>query len=106
MDIKSTQRLLRTHALTLAFAAPLVATAEPSSARYVCKDFLERSGYVARSWGPWHTWTTIDNKDGTWSVGAKFVGMPPGGQERSLYVTCVMRKQGDNWSLVKLSRMY
>lgn len=79
--------------------------ASEAAARNVCKQFLERSGYVAKDWGEYWNWTTIDNKDGTWSVGAKFVGMPPGGGSTSLYVTCIAKKRGDNWSLEKLSRL-
>ena len=33
------------------------------------------------------------------------MGAAPGGTVRNLYVTCVMRKKGDNWSLEKLSRL-
>lgn len=76
-----------------------------SSARYVCKDFITRSGYNVPDFGEWSAWTAIDNKDGTWSVGAKFMGAAPGGQIRNLYVTCVMSNSGDNWSLQKLSRL-
>lgn len=76
-----------------------------SSARYVCKDFISRSGYQAPDFGEWHRWTAVDNKDGTWSVGARFMGAAPGSGVMNLYVTCVMLNRGDNWSLVKLSRL-
>jgi hypothetical protein len=82
------------------------ALADPSSARYVCKDFIERSGYNVQDWGQWPNWTAVDNRDGSWSVGAKFMGAAPGGAIRNLYVTCVMRKNGDNWRLEKLARMF
>ena len=78
----------------------------PSSAREVCKQFIERSGYKVQDWGNSWDWTTIDNKDGTWSVGARFMGAAPGGVVRNLYVTCIAAAQdSDNWKLVKLSRM-
>lgn len=76
-----------------------------ASARYICKDFITRSGYNVPDFGEWSAWTTIDNKDGTWSVGARFIGAPPGGVTRNLYVTCVMSNSGDNWSLLRLSRL-
>jgi len=76
-----------------------------ASARYVCRGFLERSGYSATEWGNAWEWTTVDNKDGTWSVGARFMGAAPGGQVRNLYVTCVAANSGDNWSLVRLTRL-
>jgi hypothetical protein len=81
------------------------ARANPSSARYVCKDFIARSGYNVQDWGEWSAWTAIDNRDGSWSVGARFMGAAPGGFVRNLYVTCVMRKSGDDWRLVKLTRL-
>ena len=83
---------------------PAVSDLGPS-ARAMCKDFLSRSGYRATEWGNTWEWTTIDNKDGIWSVGARFMGAAPGGVTRNLYVTCVMSNSGDNWSVVSLSRM-
>jgi hypothetical protein len=80
--------------------------ADPSSsARYACKDFLARSGYHADDWGQWSAWTTLQNQDGTWSVGARFMGAAPGSVTRNLYVTCVMKNSGDNWQLQSLSRL-
>jgi len=86
---------------------PPAAAAPPdlgASARYVCKDFITRSGYNVPDFGDWSAWTTIHNNDGTWSVGARFMGAHPGGVTRNLYVTCVMSNSGDNWSLINLSR--
>jgi hypothetical protein len=76
-----------------------------SSARYVCKDFLARSGYRAQDWGDWTAWSTVRNTDGSWSVGARFMGAAPGGVPRNLYVTCVMTNSGDNWQLQSLSKL-
>lgn len=81
------------------------AAASPSSAREVCKQFIVRSGYSVPEWGESWNWTTIDNKDGSWSVGARFNGMPPGGVMRNLYVTCIAKQSGDKWSLEKLVRL-
>lgn len=88
-----------------AFAAADMALASPESARYMCKEFIPKKGYVVREWGETWNWTTIDNKDGTWSVGARIVGMPPGGGVTNMYLSCVMRKSGDNWRLESLSRL-
>ena len=76
-----------------------------ASARYVCRDFITRSGYNVPDFGEWSAWTTIDNKDGTWGVGARFMGAAPGDVMRNLYVTCVVSNSGDSWSLVKLARL-
>lgn len=76
-----------------------------SSARYVCKDFITRSGYSVPDFGDYGAWTTVQNADGTWSVGARFMGAAPGGTMRNLYLTCVMSNSGDKWSLVQLSRL-
>ena len=81
------------------------AIASEPEAREVCKQFISRSGYSVSDWGESWNWTTINNKDGTWSVGARFNGMPPGGVMRNLYVNCTAKKNGDNWSLEKLTRM-
>ncbi len=75
------------------------------AARAACKQFIERSGYRVQDWGQSWEWTTVQNGDGTWSVGARFMGAAPGGVSRNLYVTCVMGNSGDNWSLQSLSRM-
>lgn len=79
--------------------------ASEPAAREVCKQFIERSGYKVSDWGQSWNWTAIDNKDGSWSVGARFTGMPPGGRTTNLYVTCIAKKSGDNWKLEKLSRL-
>lgn len=83
-------------------AAP---TERGAGARGACKEFLMRGGYSASDWGEWSGWTRVENADGTWSVGARFMGAAPGGAVRNLYVTCVMRLDASNWHLVKLSRL-
>lgn len=85
--------------------ASVVVQASAPAAREVCKQFIKRSGYAVQDWGESWNWTAIDNKDGTWSVGARFMGAPPGGSMRNLYVTCIARKRGDDWTLENLSRM-
>ena len=96
----------RAAAILAALLIPAIhANASESAARTVCKDFIERSGYRAQDWGEYWKWTTIDNKDGSWSVGARFVGMPPGGGSKNLYVTCIANKKGDNWKLERLVRI-
>ncbi len=102
----STNKVLAVTAIAASLFAYLPAYASPSAAREVCKQFIEKSSYSVQDWGESWNWTAIDNKDGTWSVGAKFIGMPPGGGTKNLYVTCIAQKNGDNWKLVKLSRMY
>lgn len=95
----------------ISLVAVLIATignsaiASAPAAREVCRQFIERSGYAVSDWGESWNWTTIDNKDGTWSVGARFIGMPPGGSAKNLYVTCVAKKNGDSWRLESLTRM-
>ena len=88
------------------------ATVEPvksydSSARQMCKEFLTRMMHDPSSadFGDYWNWTTIDNKDGTWSVGAKYRAKNGYGAIRSEYTTCVMRRSGDDWTLIKAARM-
>lgn len=77
-----------------------------AAAREICKQFIERSGYRAIDWGESWNWTTTDNKDGTWSVVSRFVGMPPGGTTQNMTLVCIPKKMaGDQWSLDTLSRM-
>lgn len=87
-------------------SVPMEVSASGPAAREACKQFLTSRGYVVQDWGKSWDWTTIDNQDGSWSVGAKFFGAPPGGSPASVYVVCVANKKGDNWKLDKLSRMY
>lgn len=81
------------------------AIASAPAAREVCKQFITRSGYSVKEWGESWNWTTTDNKDGSWSVGARFDGMPPGGVMRNLYVNCIAKQAGDKWVLEKLTRL-
>lgn len=91
-------------ALICALSAANAFASEPA-AREICKQFISKSGYSVRDWGEYWNWTTINNKDGSWSVGARFDGMPPGGGMRNLYVTCIAKQNGDKWTLEKLSRL-
>lgn len=94
-----------TATMALCVAAATPAMASDAAAREVCKQFISRSGYSVKDWGESWNWKTIDNKDGTWSVGARFDGMPPGGGLRNLYVVCTSKKKGDNWTLEGLNRL-
>ncbi len=103
------QTSIRNLALAIATVCAVVgadvARASPAAARQMCKEFIPKKGYVVQEWGETWNWTTIDNKDGTWSVGARIVGMPPGRGMTNMYLSCVMRKSGDNWRLESLSRL-
>lgn len=77
-----------------------------SSAREVCKQFIEKSGYRVTEWGESWNWTTTNNNDGTWSVVMRFVGMPPGGGLTNMTVVCITKNAGgDQWALDTLGRM-
>jgi len=101
------------HIAALCAAATLlsagVAQAEDDAApaaRAVCKDFITRSGYAVQDFGEYWRWSTVRNADGTYSVGARFIGMPPGGVTRNLYVTCIVQRIGkDRWALERLTRL-
>lgn len=81
------------------------ATERGAGARAACREFLIRTGYASTDWGEWSAWTRVENGDGTWSVGARFMGAAPGGVTRNQYVTCVMRLEADNWRLVTVSKL-
>lgn len=99
------RRNLRTVCTVTLLAMFNPAQADPAGAREVCRQFITRSGYSVSDWGQYWDWTTIDNRDGSWSVGARFIGMPPGSGQRNLYVNCIAKKRGDNWQLEKLTRL-
>lgn len=101
----SSRNLAATVIAVCALATAGIATANPASARYMCKEFIPKRGYVVQEWGETWNWTTIDNKDGTWSVGARIVGMPPGGGVKNMYLSCVLRQSGDTWRLESLTRL-
>lgn len=76
-------------------------------ARAMCKEFLTKHMHDPSSadFGEYWNWTALANSDGTWSVGAKYRARNGYGAIRSEYTTCVMRRSGDSWSLVKATRM-
>jgi len=89
--------------IATAFSASIYASAP--AAREACKKLIEKSGYRVSDWGESWDWTTTDNKDGTWSVVARFIGMPPSGTTRNMAVVCTAKKSGDQWALKALNRM-
>ena len=50
-------------------------------------------------------WTVIDNRDGTYSVGASFSAKNGFNAVRQSYTTCIVRRNGGNIDILKLSRM-
>lgn len=79
------------------------ANAQPDGLRGACKLFVEQQlRPAAVEWGDFYNWTVVDNKDGTYSVGAKFTTQ---NGARMNYVTCIIRQRGKNFDLVKLSRL-
>jgi len=82
------------------------AFANDASARAICKQFIELRGYKVTDWGEYWKWTTIKNADGSYSVGARVVGYPPGGAQVQMYLSCVAKPNGgDQWQLESLSRL-
>lgn len=100
--MKKSLYVLATAIVALAHAT---AIASPSQAREACKQFVPKSGYQVQEWGETWNWTVIDNKDGSTSVGMRFMGTPPGGRLTNLYVTCITRGNGDTWRLEQLVRL-
>jgi hypothetical protein len=85
--------------LLLAFLPPL-ACAQPEGLRGACGLFIEQStGETVR-----HTdqanWTVIDNRDGTWSVGARHTRAG-----RDAYTNCIIRPEAGGFKLLKLTRL-
>lgn len=100
-------------AVSLAVASSLMApnskdseisvVSESSAAREACKQFIEKRGYAVSEWGETWNWTTVKHNDGSWSVGARFTGMPPGRGTTNIHLSCVASQYGDQWRLVSLN---
>jgi hypothetical protein len=82
---------------------PVWTVAQPTGIRAACKMFIESGlvGHAGADFGVFSEWTVIDNRDSTFSVGAKYV-LRSG---RPVYTTCIIKPQGTNFVLVKLSRL-
>lgn len=87
-----------------ALAAAAAVQAQPASIRAACKTFIERSvtSQSGFDFGNFSQWTVIDNKNGTWSVGARYT---VANGARSAYTTCVIRQERGNFVLVSLTRL-
>lgn len=79
--------------------------AGPAVARDICKQFITKRGYSVSDWGESWNWTAIQHSDGDWSVGARFIGMPPGRGTTNVQVTCVVSQTGEKWTLKSLSSL-
>lgn len=90
---------------TAAHPAARPAPDPQSLARTACRLFLEQSSFKVNSLIDEFNWSVVDNGDGTFGVGTRFVGFAPGSAERSLYVTCTVRRTDGNWQLVRLTRL-
>ncbi len=61
---------------------------------------------ASAEWIEMDRWTVIDNKDGSYSVGARYRARTVAGGLKLSYTTCVLRQDGSNWTLLSLARMY
>jgi hypothetical protein len=93
--------------LLLLCSLALPALAEPGGIREACRQFIERDLPDPRSadFGEYWTWTVIDNKDGTYGVGAKYRATGTGGAMRNRYTTCIIRVRGKNFVLDSLAHL-
>lgn len=75
--------------------------------RYACKEFITRQLHEPASaeWGDYWSWTVTTNNDGSYSVGAQYRAKNGFGALRLFYTTCVLRKDGENIRLEKLSQL-
>jgi hypothetical protein len=83
------------------------ALAQPAGIREACRQFIERDLPDPRSadFGEYWTWTVIDNKDGTYGVGAKYRASGSSGTMRNRYTTCIIRVRGKNFVLDSLAHL-
>lgn len=101
------KRALLLAAGVAAAALMAAAKAQPSGVRGACKIFIERAGQPGSDadFGDFSDWTVVDNRDGTWSVGARYIGYAPGRARGGRYTTCILRKTDNGFTLVKLSHL-
>jgi hypothetical protein len=97
--------LLLAAALLACAATP--AGAEPAGIREACRQFVLRDMPDPRGadFGEYWGWTVIDNRDGTYSIGAKYRAAGPSGALRSKYTTCIIRQRGKNFELQQLAHL-
>lgn len=89
---------------SLLLVALIDVAAQPDGIRTACKIFIERSisAQAGFNFGDVSRWAVVDNKDGTWSVGARYT---IGNGARAAYSTCVIRRESGNFKLVSLTRL-
>lgn len=85
--------------LLLGCVAPL-AWAQPAGLRGACGLFIEQSTGESIRHNDQANWTVIDNRDGTWSVGARHTRAG-----RDAYTNCIIRPEAGGFRLVKLTRL-
>jgi hypothetical protein len=95
------------HITALCLAAAMPVAAQPEGIREACRQFVQRDMPDPRGadYGEYWTWTVVDNRDGSYSVGAKYRAAGPGGTLRNKYTTCIIRVRGRNFELEKLAHL-
>jgi hypothetical protein len=80
--------------MVCALLVSAAAAAQPAGIRGACKIFVERSLIDKRGadFGEFSAWTVVDNRDGTYSVGAKYSALGVDGQLRGRYTTCIIKE--------------
>lgn len=88
-------------------AVMLNAQAQPEGIRGACGIFIERAAHNPRSieWIEQSSWTVVDNRDGTYSVGARYRAATPAGGLKLSYTNCIIRPRSGNFDLVKLTQL-
>jgi hypothetical protein len=76
---------------------------DADQARGACTLFVPRQ-YPDADLTNEHAWTVVDNKDGSFSVGARYFE-PTSQGRRARYTTCIVRRSGNVWRLESMARL-
>lgn len=97
------------HALALCcvIAGTCHAAEPPAGIREACRQFVERGldDPRAADFGEYWNWTVIANRDGTYSVGARYRASNRRGAVQVMYSTCVIRVRGTDFVAESVTRL-
>ena len=93
--------------LVALLAAPMATVAQPEGIRGACGLFIEQKAHDPQSieWVDQMQWAVTDNRDGTYSVGARYRANTPAGGRRLTYTVCLIRPIPGGFGLVRLSEL-
>jgi hypothetical protein len=83
------------------------AAAQPAGIREACRQTIERQmdNPGSADFGEYWNWTVVANRDGTYSVGARYRAGNRQGGTQLMYSTCIIRMRGKDFVIESLTRL-